>query len=85
MTFTIEPGLYIRQSVLDQLPKTPANLALIGRSSQRSPNTTTSASAIEDSFVVEDAGVRNLSAALPADHQDVETFMRRSRTPTGAR
>ena len=45
MTFTIEPGLYIRQSVLDQLPKTTANLALIARFRRRSPGTTTSASA----------------------------------------
>ena len=85
MTFTIEPGLYIRQSVLDQLPKTTANLALIGKIQAAVTKYHDIGVRIEDSFVVEGAGVRSLSASLPRTVSDVESFMRTIRTPTGAR
>jgi Xaa-Pro aminopeptidase len=85
MTFTIEPGLYIRQSVLDQLPKTPANLALIGKIQAAVTRYQDIGVRIEDSFVVEGAGVRSLSASVPRTVSEIEAFMRTIRTPTGAR
>ena len=85
MTFTIEPGLYIRQSVLDQLPKTQANLELISRIQPAVAKYNNIGIRIEDSFVMEDNGVRSLSAALPKTIKDVEAVMQSNRTNSGGR
>lgn len=76
MTFTIEPGLYIRQSVLDNLPRTPANLDLISKIQPAVTKYTDIGVRIEDSFVMEATGVRNLSAAVPKTVKAIEEFMR---------
>ena len=76
MAFTIEPGLYVRQSALDALPRTPENLAFI---EQIQPALRTYADIgvrVEDSFLVEEGGLRNLSAAVPKTIDDIEAFMR---------
>lgn len=87
MTFTIEPGLYIRQSVLDQLPRTPANLELISKIQAAVAKYNDIGVRIEDSFVMEENGVRNLSAAVPKSIKDVEDYMKGRRSPSagGAR
>ncbi len=85
MTFTIEPGLYIRQSVLDNLPKTPANLELIAKIEAAVTKYNNIGVRIEDSFVMEATGVRNLSSAVPKRIADVESFMRDRRASSGAR
>jgi Xaa-Pro aminopeptidase len=85
MTFTIEPGLYIRQSVLDQLPRTPDNLALIEQIQPAVRKFADIGVRIEDSFVMEANGVRNLSAAVPKTVHDIEAFMRDGRTAGGQR
>lgn len=86
MTFTIEPGLYIRQSVLDQLPRTPANLELISKIQAAVTRYNDIGVRIEDSFVMEATGVRNLSAAVPKSIKDVEDYMKGRRAPSaGAR
>jgi Xaa-Pro aminopeptidase len=85
MTFTIEPGLYIRQSVLEQLPKTPANLDLISKVQPAVTKYDGIGVRIEDSFVMEQNGVRNLSGALPKTVKDVESVMRDRRVNSGGR
>lgn len=85
MTFTIEPGLYIRQSVLDQLPRTPANLELIPKIQAAVTKYNDIGVRIEDSFVMEANGVRNLSSAVPKTIKDVEAFMRTRRASSGGR
>jgi Xaa-Pro aminopeptidase len=85
MTFTIEPGLYIRQSVLDQLPRTEANLALIARIQPAVRKYDQIGIRVEDSFVMEPQGARNLSAAVPKTVRDIETFMRGNRASGGGR
>ena len=85
MTFTIEPGLYIRQSVLDQLLKTPANLALIAQIQPAVSKYDTIGVRIEDSFVMEPGGARALSVAVPKTIKDVETFMRGRTASSGGR
>jgi len=85
MTFTIEPGVYIRQSVIDNLPKTPANLDLIGKIQAAVTKYADVGVRIEDSFVMEADGVRNLSVAVPKSIKDIEAFMRTGRTSGGAR
>jgi Xaa-Pro aminopeptidase len=85
MTFTIEPGLYIRQSVIDQLPRTPANLELIPKIQPAVSKYNDIGVRIEDSFVMEENGVRNLSSAVPKSIEDVEALMRSRRNASGGR
>ena len=76
MTFTIEPGLYIRQSALDTLPRTPENLAFIDKVQAAVKKYQDIGVRIEDSFLLEESGARNLSAALPKNIDEVEALMR---------
>ena len=85
MTFTIEPGLYIRQSVLDQLPRTPANLELISKIQAAVARYNNIGVRVEDSFVMEENGVRSLSAALPKNIKDIEAIMHGNRASSGGR
>ena len=85
MTFTIEPGLYIRQSVLDALPKTPANLELIAKIQPAVTKYNNIGVRVEDSFVMEAGGVRNLSSAVPKSIAEIEALMRSARTGAGAK
>jgi Xaa-Pro aminopeptidase len=84
MAFTIEPGLYIRQSVIDQLPKTPATLELISKIQAAVTKYTDIGVRIEDSFVMEENGVRNLSGSLPKTIKDVESVLRDRRVNSGS-
>lgn len=79
MTFTIEPGLYIRQSVLDAMPKTPANLELIAKIQPAVTKYNNIGVRVEDSFVMEAGGVRNLSSAVPKSIAEIEALMRSAR------
>jgi Xaa-Pro aminopeptidase len=85
MTFTIEPGLYIRQSALDLLPRTEDNLALIAKIQPAVKKYDGIGVRIEDSFVMEAGGVRNLSVRLPKTIHDVEAVMRSGKAPTRGR
>jgi len=80
MTFTIEPGLYIRQSVLDQLPKTPENLALITKIQPSVTKYNDIGVRIEDSFVMEPTGARSLTPSLAHTASEVEAVMRKNRS-----
>ncbi len=77
MAFTIEPGIYIRQSALDALAKTPENVAFIEKVQPMVRKYDNIGVRIEDSFLLEESGLRNLSAALPKTAGDVEALMRR--------
>jgi len=76
MAFTIEPGIYVRQSALDALPRTPENLAFIDRVQPAVRKYADIGVRIEDSFLIDDGGVRNLSAAVPKTIDAVEAFLR---------
>jgi Xaa-Pro aminopeptidase len=77
MAFTIEPGIYIRQIALDALPRTPENLALIEKVQPAVRKYLDIGVRIEDSFLLDESGLRNLSAALPKTIDDIEALMRR--------
>jgi Xaa-Pro aminopeptidase len=81
MAFTIEPGIYIRQSVLDALPRTPANDALIAAIRPAVKQYADIGIRVEDSFLLEETGLRRLSAAVPRTIEDIEAFMK----PRGSR
>jgi Xaa-Pro aminopeptidase len=87
MAFVIEPGLYIRQSVLDGLPRTKDNLALIEKVQPAVTKYADIGVRIEDSFLLEASGLRRLSSSLPRTIEEVEAFMRTRPAPAtnGAR
>jgi Xaa-Pro aminopeptidase len=84
MAFTIEPGIYIRQSVLDTLPRTPENLAFIQQVQPAVRKYADIGIRIEDSFLLEEAGLRNLSAPVPKTIDEIEAFLRNRRTSSNA-
>jgi Xaa-Pro aminopeptidase len=77
MAFTIEPGIYIRQIALDALPRTPENAAFIEAVQPAVRKYLDIGVRIEDSFLLDESGLRNLSAALPKTVADIEALMRR--------
>jgi Xaa-Pro aminopeptidase len=81
MAFTIEPGIYVRQAALDALPKTPANVALIEKIQPAVRKYADIGVRIEDSFLLDESGLRNLSAGLPKTVADIEALMRRRPAP----
>ena len=77
MAFVIEPGIYIRQSVLDALPRTAENNSLIGKLQPAVRKYADIGVRVEDSFLLENGGLRRLSAAVPRTIEEIETFMRK--------
>ena len=67
MAFTIEPGIYIRQSALDALPRTPENLAFIEQVQPAVRQYADIGVRIEDSFLVEETGLRQSVGGRPED------------------
>jgi Xaa-Pro aminopeptidase len=79
MAFVIEPGLYIRQSALDALEPTPENRALAEKLRPVVARYDNTGIRIEDAFLVEETGLRNLTASVPKTIEAVEAHMRASR------
>jgi Xaa-Pro aminopeptidase len=77
MSFTIEPGLYIRESALDALPRSTANDALIEQIRPAVKKYADIGVRIEDSFLLEETGLRRLSSTVPRTVEEVEQFMRK--------
>ncbi|HVD93801.1 MAG TPA: aminopeptidase P N-terminal domain-containing protein [Vicinamibacterales bacterium] len=75
MAFTIEPGIYVREAALNDLPKTPENAAFIEKVRAAVQKYKDVGVRIEDSFLVTDKGVENLSASVPRTLADVERFL----------
>ena len=70
--FVIEPGLYIRQAALDELPKTPENTAFIEKVGPAVQKYRDIGVRIEDSFLMTEQGVVRLSAKAPRLVADIE-------------
>jgi Xaa-Pro aminopeptidase len=79
MAFVIEPGLYIRQEALDQLPDTPENKAFREKVAPAVERYKGIGVRIEDSFLLTDTQLIRLSAKVPRTIQEIDDFMRSRR------
>ena len=70
--FVIEPGLYIRQAALDELPKTPENASFIEKVGPAVQKYKDIGVRIEDSFLMTEQGVVRLSSKAPRLVADIE-------------
>jgi Xaa-Pro aminopeptidase len=77
MTFVIEPGIYIREAALENLPKTPENQAFIDKVKPMVQKYRAIGVRIEDSFLLSESGLERLSAAVPRTIDEIESFLRR--------
>jgi Xaa-Pro aminopeptidase len=75
MAFTIEPGIYIREAALDNLPKTPENLAFVEKVRPMVLKYKDIGVRVEDSFLMTETGVENLSAGVPRTIDAIEHFL----------
>ena len=84
--FTIEPGIYVRENILDIIPKTPRNLALIEKIRPAVQKYKNIGVRIEDDYIMTDQGVEWISRA-PREISEVEAAMKepwRGPTPRDA-
>ncbi|MET0216149.1 MAG: aminopeptidase P N-terminal domain-containing protein [Vicinamibacterales bacterium] len=77
MTFVIEPGIYIREAALDNLPKTPENAAFIDKVRPAVQKYRNIGVRIEDSFLLTDTGLERLSTGVPRTIEEIERFLAR--------
>ncbi len=79
MTFTNEPGIYVRMDALDDLPKTPENEKFIAAIKPAFEKYKGIGIRIEDDMVITPEGVRWMTAALPRSIVDIEAFIAKAR------
>jgi len=76
MAFTIEPGIYIRQEALDNLPKTAENAAYIQKVQSTFEKYKDIGVRIEDSFIMTGGKAKQLSVGIPRTVDEIESFMK---------
>jgi Xaa-Pro aminopeptidase len=76
MAFVIEPGIYIRESALENLPKTPENAAFIEKVRPAVRKYKDIGVRIEDSFLLTENGLKRLSDKVPRTVDEIESFMK---------
>jgi Xaa-Pro aminopeptidase len=81
MTFVIEPGIYIRQSALDALPRTRENDEFIEKVTPVAEQYADIGVRVEDAFLLDEGGLRRLSASVPRTIEEIEAFMRARQSP----
>lgn len=79
MTFTNEPGIYIRPDALANLPKTPENEQLIAAIRPAFEKYKGIGVRIEDDMLITPQGSKWMTAALPRSLRGVEAFIARAR------
>jgi Xaa-Pro aminopeptidase len=77
MAFTIEPGIYIREAALENLPKTPENAAFIEKVRPAVAKYKNIGVRIEDSFLLTESALERLSSGVPRTIDEIEQFMTR--------
>jgi Xaa-Pro aminopeptidase len=76
MAFTIEPGIYIREGLLDQLPDTPENRAFKEKVRPVVQKYLNIGVRLEDSFLLTDAGPERLSGKVPYTIDAIEALLK---------
>ncbi len=79
MTFTNEPGIYVREDALNYLPDTPENKAFIEKVRPAFEKYKNIGVRIEDDMLITDTGVEWMTGNLPRKLEDVETFISKAR------
>jgi Xaa-Pro aminopeptidase len=79
MTFTNEPGIYIRPDALDNLPQTGQNEQLIAAIRPAFEKYRGIGVRIEDDMVITPEGAKWMTGALPRSIADIEAFIARAR------
>ena len=79
MTFTNEPGIYVRIDALDNLPRNPANEKFIAAVKPAFEKYKGIGVRIEDDMVITPGGVKWMTAALPRSIADIEAFIAKAR------
>ena len=75
--FTIEPGIYVSQAMLDALPDTPRNRAFRAKVKDAVPRYENTGVRIEDSYLLTDKGLERISAGAPRQIDEVEALMKK--------
>jgi Xaa-Pro aminopeptidase len=75
--FTIEPGIYVSQAMLDALPDTPRNRAFKAKVKDVLPRFENSGVRIEDSYIITDRGLERMSSGVPREIDEVEALMKK--------
>jgi Xaa-Pro aminopeptidase len=78
VAFVIEPGLYIREQALDQLPKTAENAAFIEKVRPVVQKYKDIGVRIEDSFLLTESGLKRLSAKVPRTVAEIEAYLKKN-------
>ncbi len=74
--FTIEPGIYVRERVLDEMADTPRNREIANRLRAAVAAHRNIGVRIEDDYAITEAGLEWLSKGVPREIADVEALMR---------
>ena len=75
--FTIEPGIYIHQKLLDILPDTPRNRAFIGKIKDTVRRYANTGVRIEDDYVVTKEGLEWISQGVPREIDEIEALTKK--------
>ncbi len=85
MAFVIEPGIYIRDGVLDHLPPSHENAELIRKIRPAYEKYKDIGVRVEDSFLLTESGLERLSGKVPRTIEEIERFMSSGSTSSGSR
>ena len=74
--FTVEPGIYVSPELIESLPDTPKNRALLARSRPAVEKYAGIGVRIEDVYALTDRGLEWLSTGVPREITEIEALMR---------